>query len=163
MLRRGGFTLVEMAITATIMIMASSMLIVFSQSSGNRLALATEQAKIAGVLNRAKSMALQRYRTEGGSACGFAFIINEPPDTYAISPVARNEDSRECTEIQSEIETFQLNRNVVFVGATSGEMIIFESPYLTTRNPQVIQLALRNDPQEIVGVEVTAGGAIVMR
>ncbi len=158
---RGGFTLVEMAITATIMIMASSMLIVFSQGSGNRLTLGTEAAKISGVLNRAKSLALQRYRTEGGSSCGFAFRWNDPAATYTISPVLRDEE-RNCTDVQPAIETFALNRNVMFQGP--GDTIIFESPYLTTRNPLVIQIALRDNPEEnTAGIEVTAGGAIVMR
>lgn len=162
MKRRGGFTLVEMAITATIMIMASSMLIVFSQGSGNRITLSTEQAKIAGVLNRAKSLTLQRYRMEGGSACGFAFRFNDPLATYAIAPVYRSEDSGECTEIQEDMEVFELNRNVMFENGFS-DVIIFESPYLTTKNPTTIEIALRKSPEDTAGVEVTAGGAVVMK
>lgn len=158
---RGGFTLVEMAITATIMIIASGMLIVFSQSSGNRLTLATEQAKIGGILNRTKSLALQRYRTEGGSACGFAFRWNDPLGSYAIAPVLRAEETEECTDIQPDIETFELHRSIMFQG--SPDAIIFESPYLTTKNPQVIQIALRENSEEVAGVEITAGGAIVLK
>src|SRR3989344_3317527 len=156
---RGGFTLVEMAITATIMIIASSILIVFSQGSGNRLTLATEQAKIAGVMNRAKSLALQRYRTEGVSACGFAFRFNDPIATYGIAPVLRVEETGECADVQPDMESFDLNRNIMFEGG--GDVIIFESPYLTTRNPQTIRIFLRETPEDEAGIEVTSGGAIL--
>jgi hypothetical protein len=158
---RAGFTLVEMAITATIMIITSSMLIAFTQTGGNRLVLSTEQAKIGGVLNRAKSLALQRYKANEGSICGFAFLFNEPVGTYSLLPVTRLEDGGECVEIGAPTETFLLNPNVQFATAGS-DIIIFESPYLTTRNPLTLAIALKDKPEETAGVEVTAGGAVIL-
>lgn len=163
---RAGFTLVEMAITATIMIIASSMLIIFTQSGGNRLTLTTEQAKIAGVLNRAKSLALQRYRGNTAEACGFAFLFGEPSNTYAIAPVTMTQvappEQSECADVQEPTESFVLPKGISFL--TPGSVIIFESPYLTTKNPQLIEIGLVNgDRSQTAGVEVTAGGAIVMK
>jgi type II secretory pathway pseudopilin PulG len=165
---RRGFTLVEMAITATIMIIASSMLIIFTQSGGNRLTLTTEQAKIAGVLNRAKSLALQRYRLEGTTACGYAFLFGEPADTFAIAPVVMTQveppEQSECADVQEPTETFVLQRSVKFNENSKSGVIIFESPYLTTKNPQLIEIGLRTgDASQNAGVEVTSGGAIIMK
>lgn len=160
--KRGGFTLVEMAIVATIMIITSSMLIVFSQSGGNRLVLSAEQAKIGGVLNRAKSLALQRYRgNEETTLCGFAFLFNEPKDNYMLLPVSRSAETGECLEIGAPTETFTLPPTVTFLHAVS-DIIIFESPYLTTRNPMTIQIGLKDRANEVSSIEVTSGGAIVL-
>lgn len=158
---RGGFTLVEMAITATIMIITSSLLIVFSQSGGNRLVLTAEQAKIGGVLNRAKSLSLQRYKGNDGSICGFAFLFNEPKNEYTLLPVSRSIETSECVEIGTPTESFSLPPTVTFLHPAS-EIIIFESPYLTTRNPLTIQIALRKNESEVASIEVTSGGAIVL-
>lgn len=160
---KSGFTLVEMAVAAGIMIIASSIVIVFSQSGGNRLVLTTEQAKIAGALNRAKSLSLQRYKSGEASICGFGFKFNDPIGTYAIFPVARSEFTNNCEEFQDNFEEFTLNRNVIFSSAPSGEYIIFESPYLTVKNPMVIQINLRDNEKETAGVEVTSGGTITLQ
>lgn len=151
----------EMAITATIMIITSSMLIVFSQSGGNRLVLSAEQAKIGGVLNHAKSLALQRYRGNEGTLCGFAFFFNEPKDNYMLLPVSRSAETGECLEIGAPTETFTLPPTVTFLHAVS-DIIIFESPYLTTRNPMTIQIGLKERTNETASIEVTSGGAVVL-
>lgn len=158
---RTGFTLVEMAITATIMIITSGMLIAFTQSGGNRLVLSTEQSKIGGVLNRAKSLALQRYRGNETEICGFGFLYNEPPNTYTILPVTRSEETGECLEPGDPFETFSLNPTVSFANAATG-LIVFESPYLVVQNPVTMQIVLKENIETVAGIEVTSGGAIVM-
>ncbi len=72
MKKQSGFTLVEVLVVISITVLLSAVLIVYNRSGESQIVLLKEQAKIIGILLRAKNLALQIYSPDGGGVvCGY--------------------------------------------------------------------------------------------
>ena len=78
--KKRGFTIIEILVVFGIMVMLSGVLILYSNSSKNLIALFREQAKVISIISKAKSFALQTY-IENGSACGYGTHIDLEKNT----------------------------------------------------------------------------------
>ena len=58
---RSGFSLIEIIVVISITILLSSLVIGDGRSSGKQLVLFRDQAVIAGVLNRARALAIEKF------------------------------------------------------------------------------------------------------
>lgn len=168
---RKGFTLIEVVIVTGITAFLAGLLLSYNRSSDAKVVLAAETARVAGVLYRARSFALQKNIIKGNAAaCGFG-VHFEKPRTLALF-----EDlpapGGDCTTKNMRydgagelIETLALSERVAlesFLAARGGEApdIFFRSPYLTTNPPGVAVTVRLAGTGETKVVEVGAGGEI---
>ena len=162
MRRDGGFTLVETLVVVGIMMIMTATLIAYTRSSGKQIVLYTEQAKLIGILNRAKSLALQRENAEAFCAYGIRFT---GPNSYEIVrvPNVKTEDApyAPCDETQAESygETYVISDPVVIVNAPG--QITFEGPYIKLmETPAPIEVILNvKGSSPVMEAKVVVGGA----
>jgi len=150
-----GFTLIETMIVVAITLFLSGMLLTYTRSSDNQVVLAAEQARVAGVLFRAKSFALQRnIRIGDVTACGFGVRL-EKPRTLILFQNLPPKGQTDCDTFAYDegelIEQLTLNPRIgilAFYGAGGGAVsgntfdVVFDSPYLETHNPGAVTLGL---------------------
>ncbi|MFH0806249.1 MAG: type II secretion system protein [Candidatus Brennerbacteria bacterium] len=167
---RNGFTLVETLIVVAITLFLSGMLLSYNRSTDNQVVLAAEQARVAGVLFRAKSFALQKNVQRGATeACGFGVHFEKTGGRLILygdipSPGENCAASDNAYVPGEEIEEVVLNPRVAIYSysedptATSFDIFV-RSPYLETVGAGTITLELTatGDTRDIV---VGEGGAI---
>lgn len=83
-LNRKGFTIVEILVTFGIMAMLSGVMLLYSRSSENMIALLRDQSKILSVFSRAKSFSLQTYVENSGigDVCGYGVHVNKEENSF---------------------------------------------------------------------------------
>lgn len=154
-----GFTLIETLVVLAIMAVLSAMLIAYNHSSTTQLALTTDQATVAGVLNRAKTLTLEKYNPPVGaqlSVCAYGVHFTNATSTYLIYAVYSDSagnlnPNANCGAItdyayapgsrnQQEIQQFQLDAGIRF--AAAGD-IYFIPPYLEASSSGAMQAVLQ--------------------
>lgn len=156
-----GFSVIEMLVTFTIVLVLSGIFIGYNRTSGRQLFLYTEQAKVVGVLNEAKSYAIQRLKdTEGNEdivACAYG-VEFEMGGAYRVFGVTKDINDDGCPlDDRTTVKTYTLDSGVGFVSLPPGNMVAFEIPYLTTHNPGTVRLGIGTIQKDI---EISQGGAI---
>lgn len=169
---RNGFTLIETLIVAGIALFLSGILLTYNRSTDSQVVLAAEQARVAGVLFRAKSFALQRSIREGSiTPCGFG-VLFESPRTMTLFqdlPPAESECSASngSYDAGEEVEELVLNPRVEIYSFNGSPLtqasVFFRSPYLETEGTGTIALRLvgTNDARTVVvgeGGSISTGG-----
>ena len=96
-----GFTLIETLVVMGIMVLLSAMLISYNHSNTAEIALTTDQATVAGILNRAKALTLEKYMpvtSAGNVACAYGvhFVGGGSPD-YVLYGVFAN-STADCAQ-----------------------------------------------------------------
>lgn len=86
-----GFTIVELIVVVAITSILSGFIILYGRSSGERVAISTEESKIGQVILRAKSFAISTYADSHISSCGFGLMVNYPVASYSL--VSYSKDS----------------------------------------------------------------------
>ncbi len=158
-----GFTLVETLVVVGIMMLLTASLIAYSRSSGKQITLNTEQAKLIGILNRAKSLALQRDDAE--KTCAFGVRFNGA-SSYEIVRVpneqVKGEVYKECDSSKAESygESYIIASPIVI--SNSPEQITFEGPYIKVLegSKTVILEISGSSPLMKAEIEVSASGGI---
>lgn len=154
-----GFSLIEMLVVVGIVIFLAGMVVAYSSSTGRKMMLYAEQSKVASVLSRAKSLALQKYSVGSGvSACAFGveFIL---PGTYKIFRVDTN--SSGVCNVYTPMDEFTLSSGVQFVSFPPNGRVIFKAPYLMVDNAGIVTLRSGDfSPPREAKVDITAAGGI---
>lgn len=158
---RLGFSLIEMLVVLSIVLILSGIFIGYNRTSGKHLLLYTEQAKVVGVLNEAKSYAIQRLKAtsiEDIVSCAYG-VDFDMSGTYRIFRVTKDINSDVCgLGSKMYIKTYKLDSGVRFVSfPPSG--VAFEVPYLTTHNAGTVKLSISGTTLE-KDIEISQGGAI---
>ena len=173
---RAGFTLVEVTLVIAITAVLTAMSLGFTRSSEKRVILLREQAKVIGALERAKTLAIQRYKTKDDPlgnktrACGFGVFFDKSSSPNVVIVFS---DLEPCNGKRTENEDIQ---KLVFdsrneIADAPPKPVIFKAPYLETENSGEITLQIRGscssqakdkEPclSQKVGVAVTAGGGV---
>jgi|GEM_PF-1857802 prepilin-type N-terminal cleavage/methylation domain-containing protein len=145
--KRKGYTLIEMLIVTSIMIIMSGVLLAYNHESERQLVLGVDGARVIGFLNRAKSFALGKYvgvKRGGGtadqSACAFGihFDTTVTPNTMILfqdlpAPGAKCSDvdgfDKEFTPGVEAVDMLAIDARIRFVPTDD---VVFEAPYLRT-------------------------------
>jgi type II secretory pathway pseudopilin PulG len=132
-MKNRGFTMIEMLVVFFIMILLSSVLILYSRTGENQIILFKEQARIISILNRAKSLSTQMF-SEPQPACAFGVNFSLNGNTFLIfrdsAPDCRNSDNI-YSETGELFEKYQLDPKIKFGGLTLTN-VIFIPPNPTT-------------------------------
>ena len=110
-----GYTLLETILTVGILLLLSSMLVVYNQGNKQQLAVISEQAKIINTIYRAKFLAMQGYES-GQPICGYG-VYFKSDGTYILY-----KDLGDCsvsdkkyTNQEENLKEEKLDKRLVFV------------------------------------------------
>lgn len=168
---RAGFTLIETLVVIAIMGILSAMLISYNHASTTQLALASDQATVAGALNRAKALTLEKYTpglTGGATAC--AYGVHFASSSYIVYGVLGDSSCDNVGDFSysgaattTVVQTLQLDAGIAFTTAPTD--IYFVPPYLEAKSvpagAATVVIEDMNDGQ-IAKVTVSPGGAVSM-
>lgn len=115
--KRAGFTLVEIIVVLLVTVLLSAVLVVYSSTSRQQIALMTETAKITQLMIKAKSLALATYNLPE-VPCGYGVHIDYNTRTYGIFSYkvssCRNIRGLDPARIATTTDSFTLNSNLEF-------------------------------------------------
>jgi prepilin-type N-terminal cleavage/methylation domain-containing protein len=163
-----GFTLIEMVIVFSIMAIMAGTMIAYNRGSDDNILLFSNQAKVIGVLQRAKSFALQKKEDGSNLICSIG-VHFEKPGTMIIFEDRGDADNFLCEENYSNkgynngegIETINLDSDVYFnylPNESDSHDVLFGTPYLEVTGWGSIILKTKNEKEsEII---VGKGGQI---
>ncbi len=80
---RSGFTLVEILVVIGVTALLSSLIVTYTSTSRDQVALSIEQAKLAQMVSRAKSLSLATYGREE-VPCGYGVYIDYSLQEYTL-------------------------------------------------------------------------------
>ncbi len=118
-----GFTLIELLVVLAVTALLSGILILYSHTSRQQVALYVEEAKLVQLIIRAKSLSLATYRQSSLPICGYGVHINYNNTTYALFsyPKPGGSSCSAITSINPSLETivssFSLSRELAFVSS----------------------------------------------
>ena len=136
-----GYSLVELLIVVGITIFLSGVILAYNRSSERQIVLYRDQALIIGLLNRAKSLAAQKFNPTGSPTdvpCAFGLHFDETSSDFYLfqdigsggcdAPRAVGFDGASSAEL---IETFSLDRRLEFSNIPAGGFdVMFVAPDL---------------------------------
>ena len=130
-----GFTLIEMFVVFTVIMLLSAAAILYGRTSKGQMFLFQDQSRIISNLNRTKFLSLQAYQREYRIDCGYGMHFEEP-DTFIIYK-DRVESGSSCSafghrfefngDTDEKISQFKLNP-VVKVGVKGFTDAVFVPP-----------------------------------
>ncbi len=124
-----GFTIIEMLVVISIMVLLTSLLILYSRTGENQIILFRDQARVITALNRAKSLSIQLYSSPE-SPCGFGVYFSQAENAFLIfrDSAANCQNSDNIYTGAGELfEKYQLSPQVKF-GELTLTNIIFIPP-----------------------------------
>lgn len=160
-----GFTLIETLIVVAIMAVLSSMLLSYNNSSSSQIGLYTEQAAVAGALDRAKSLSLERWKGSTDSACAFGVHFNTADGSYFIyqsmprSPLPDPCKDTDRSFMSGDVVVQQLKLSGSIEFLTAPNDVYFVPPYLTAYGAGSISLRTKGKT-DTASIDVNTGGAI---
>lgn len=80
---KAGFTVLEMMVVISIMILLSSVLILYSRTGENQIVLFRDQSRLITGLNRAKSLSIQSFDVSSPS-CAFGVHLSKAENAFLI-------------------------------------------------------------------------------
>lgn len=137
--REGGFTVVEMLVVISIITLLSSLALSYNRASERQIRLFRDQSTIVTILNRAKSLSLQRFNEQSGgiSICAVGVRFPDSKNYHlfqdTIDPESENcnDDANYRHDSGEDIESFSLGDQIEFHGdASEGLEILFIPPHL---------------------------------
>jgi len=169
MKHRSGFSLVEIIVVISITVLLSTLVIGYNRSSEKQLILFRDQATIVGVLNRAKALAIEKFREPEADFdnCAFGLHFDNGSREYILfrdlgvggcDDVNRSYDAggvtSGATTLLEEISRFSIDEKSVFANIpVVGLDILFVPPDIDVVSNSLF-------PVEII-IETVDGGVSV--
>ena len=120
-----GFTIIELLVVIGVVILLLGCLILYSGASRNQVALYVEEAKIAQIILRSKTLSISTFGNPS-VPCGYGVEINQAAKTYSLFSY----DVPDCSTISNIdindpskyklVQSFKLPNGVVFQGCPAG-------------------------------------------
>lgn len=174
--RQAGFSLVEVMMVIGVTVFLSLLAISYNRSTDIQILLFRDQSTVVSILNRAKSLAIEKFYEPGSIACAFGVHFN----TDAADPkkfiLFQDFPSNGCETADSEytgsgedFEVYSLDRRLSFTlayGASPTTVtnldILFIPPHLEVASTQnfPITLTIQAATGEAVGINISASGQI---
>src|SRR3989344_1833417 len=178
-----GFTLLETTIVIAITMILSAVMLGYSRSNEKQIALYRDQAIIVGVINRAKSLALQRFNNPDNpneEICAFGVNFKYPKTFILFKDIKKStmisckdditgnyggSGGYDANEEFSAADIFTLDSKLVFrdiSGDQSGNLIFIPPDLeikIDTSSPFIVNIQ-STDGSLCSSVEVGAGGQI---
>lgn len=137
--RKKGFTLIEILVVVAITIMVSAFAVSYSKIGQNQVTLYIEAQKLAGLIFRAKTLAIATYNDPVPTlSCGYGLEINYSSGQYRIFSYDPLPPIFDCSAIVSVpppsrrtvVSPSSLNAGVVFnnAPADSLHLVLFVPP-----------------------------------
>ncbi|MDP3052941.1 MAG: prepilin-type N-terminal cleavage/methylation domain-containing protein [bacterium] len=137
-----GFTIIEMLVVISIMVLLTSLLILYSRTGENQIILFRDQARLIAALNRAKSLSAQLFSAPE-PPCSFGVHFSQAENNFLIfrdlAADCQNSDNI-YTGAGELFEKYQLSPQVKF-GDLTLTNIVFIPP-----DPKTL---IDNDPDKI--------------
>lgn len=122
---RMGFTIIELLVVIGVVILLLGCLILYSGVSRNQVALYIEEAKIAQIILRSKTLSISTFG-DPNVPCGYGVEVSQAAKTYslfsydvpdcgAISNIEVNDPNKYKT-----VQSFKLSQGVVFQSCPAG-------------------------------------------
>lgn len=129
-MKNKGFTVLEMLVVISIIILLSSFLILYSRSGENQIILFRDQAKLISILNRAKSLSIHMFNAPELS-CAFGVYFSPVENAFLIfrdltTTTCQNAD-HVYTDAGELFEKYQLSSRIKF-GELTMTNIVFIPP-----------------------------------
>jgi prepilin-type N-terminal cleavage/methylation domain-containing protein len=143
--KRSGFTLTELLVVMGISVILLTLIIGFTRSSEQSVALFNEQVRLVSNLTRAKSLTLETFASGGSASCGYGIVFT-PPDSYALFKDEPEFPETECLsgvtytgnsayDAGEELESFQLDPRIKFLSAPLNSVLFIPPDPLVVFNP----------------------------
>ena len=175
---RAGFTLVEILVVVSITVLLSGIALTYNRSSERQVLVYKDQAVIVGVLQKAKSFAIQRYRDLSlvdHIACAFGlhftglnsreFILFQDLGEGSCDPLNANYAYDATADPAEGIETFKLDERLRFTGVPEeGLDILFLPPELKVLSsvPLPVTIGIETVRDDFSGfITISAVGQII--
>ncbi len=140
-----GFTVIEMLVVISIIILLSSFLILYSRTGENQIVLFRDQSRVIVALNRAKSLSIQLFNTPQ-PACAFGVHFSQAESSFLIfrdlSANCQNAD-HVYTGPSELFEKYQLSPKIKF-----GELALTDIVFI----PPDPKTLIDNDPNKTEAV-----------
>jgi type II secretory pathway pseudopilin PulG len=136
-----GFTLIEVAVTAAILVFLMSVAWSSNLFRAGDFSLMMTQEKLRLLLTRAKSLTLGGVSGEGTDICGYGVMVEEGrafifSDNGTCERGVSDESNRRYDpgeELSSSLDSIQLSEGIVFLPSSgSTTQVVFVPPYLLT-------------------------------
>lgn len=145
--KTSGFTLVEMLVVVGVTALLTAISASYNLSGKDQIALFRDQAVVSGVLNRARSLAIQKYRekslVQNVETCGFGVYVSETGKALTLFQdigvggcgTTNNYKYDEGANPSEKLETLTLNPRVEFINVPVGGLsVMFVPPELSVRS-----------------------------
>lgn len=136
--KKAGFTLVEILVILGITALISGFAVSYGRVGQRQIALYVETAKMAGLMFRAKSLAIATYGAASRPrSCGYGFAVDYDSKSYVLFNYQPQPESPNCTDIISIdpafrfiVSSFKINTGLEMDNAASDSLhsILFVPP-----------------------------------
>ncbi len=158
--KRGGFSLVEMLVAISIMMILSGVMVGYSRSSEKQIALTTDRERVISVVNHVRDLSLATAYVAGKKVCGYGILFGQ--QTMQIYSTVKD-TSNQCPDPSlggTVVESYSLDPRLTF--KTKPSYLFFTSPYLNVTSsaifPAIITITAGGTFSD-ASLEVSGGGA----
>jgi type II secretory pathway pseudopilin PulG len=114
----GGFTLVELLITISLIILFTATAATYNRTSDQQISLFREQGKVANEIYKARSLAITTFNRTSQSKdvpCGYGIHIDSADSIILFKEPASEMRNKNCTDFTSSIYNGDASKNVEVV------------------------------------------------
>lgn len=164
---RKGFTLIEIMVTLGVTLVLTSILIVYSRVGERQIILWKDQAKIVGVLLKAKSLALQ-FRKETGQSmpCGYGVHFAQDNSFVLFKDMAEicSESDNAYSGDSENVENYFLDGSLEFSDLGVSDVLFIPPEPTVAFNPAIgdeaiITLKIKDTSSSAI-IKITNAGQI---